>query len=168
MTRAEAQAGVSSQESGPDDPVPAAFPDQILDRSVRAKEDRPLPPVVYLPQPSGYVRVPQSTSVPVTSHNGPAKSSLVLILISVVGGVAAHFFVSRSNPALAGVLNLLVVALLFAAVGLAVVGLVIAVRRPTRKRESVFALLASVLLTAGVLTMFALRMISLGAVYAGG
>jgi hypothetical protein len=151
-TRRQAQAGVSSQESGPDDPVPAAFPDQILDRSVRAKEDRPLPPVVYLPQPSGYVRVPQSTSVPVTSHNGPAKSSLVLILISVVGGV----------------LTLLVVALLFAAVGLAVVGLVIAVRRPTRKRESVFALLASVLLTAGVLTMFALRMISLGAVYAGG
>ena len=117
----------------------AAFPDQILDRSIRTKEDRPLPPVVYLPQPSGYVRVPQSTFVPITSHNGPAKSSLVLILISVLGGVAVYFFVGRSNPALAGLLNLLVVALLLAAVGLAVVGLVIAVRRPTRKGQSVFA-----------------------------
>lgn len=174
MTRADLRASrqtpavVSSGEPGPVDPVPDAFPDQILDRSIRTKEDRPLPPVVYLPQPSGYVRVPQGTFVPVTSQNGPAKSSLVLILISVVGGVAAYFFVGRSNPALAGLLNLLVVTVLFAAVGLAVVGLVLAVRRPTRKRESVFALVASLLMLGGVLTLFALRMISLGAVYAGG
>lgn len=174
MTRADLRASrqtsavVSSEEPEPVDPVPDAFPDQILDRSIRTKEDRPLPPVVYLPQPSGYVRVPQGTFVPLTSQNGPAKSSLVLILVSVVGGVAAYFFVGRSNPALAGLLNLLVVTLLFAAVGLAVVGLVLAVGRPTRKRESVFALVASLLMLGGVLTLFALRLISLGAVYAGG
>lgn len=145
-----------------------SFPDQILDRSIRTKEDRPLPPVVYLPQPSGYVRVPQSTFVPVTSQNGPAKASMVLILISLLGGAATYWFVSRSNSALAGLLNLLIVALLFAALALAVVGLVIAVRRPTKKAEAVFALVASVLLIGGVIALFALRLISLGAVYAGG
>lgn len=145
-----------------------AFPDQILDRSMRMKEDRPLPPVVYLPQPSGYVRVPQTAFVPVSSANGPAKASMVLILISLLGGVAAYWFVGRSNPALAGLLNMLIVALLFSALGLAVVGLVIAVRRPTKKQESVFALVVSVLLIGGVFALFALRMISLGAVYAGG
>lgn len=149
-------------------PVADVFPDQILDRSIRTKEDRPLPPVVYLPQPSGYVRVPQNSFVPVTSENGPAKSSVVLILISLLGGVAAYFFVGRSNPALAGLLNLLIVALLFAAFGLAVVGLVIAVRRPTKKGAAVFALAASALLIGGVIALFALRLISLGAVYAGG
>jgi hypothetical protein len=140
--------------AGPQSPalVSDAFPDQILDRSMRTKEDRPLPPVVYLPQPSGYVRVPQSTFVPVSSANGPAKASLALILISLLGGVAVYFFV----------------ALLFSALGLAVVGLVIAVRRPIKKQESVIALVVSVLLIAGVIALFALRMISLGAVYAGG
>ena len=158
----------TEQPASVDQPVADAFPDQILARSIRTKEDRPLPPVVYLPQPSGYVRVPQSTFVPVSSANGPAKSALVLILISLLGGVAVSLFVGRSNPALAGLFNLLIVALLLAAFGLAVVGLVLAVRRPTKKRESVFALAASVVLIGGVIALFALRLISLGAVYAGG
>ncbi|MET0888423.1 MAG: hypothetical protein ABWX92_18460 [Mycetocola sp.] len=145
-----------------------SFPDQILDRSIRTKEDRPLPPVVYLPQPSGYVRVPQSTLVPVTSQNGPAKASMVLILISLLGGAATYWFVSRTNSALAGLLNLLIVAVLLAALGLAVVGLVLAVRRPTKKRESVCALVVSLLLIGGMVALSAMRLISLGAVYSGG
>ena len=149
-------------------PVADLYPDQILDRSIRTKEDRPLPPVVYLPQPSGYVRVPQSTFVPVSSQNGPATASMVLILIGLLGGAATYWFVSRTNSALAGLINLLILALLFAALALAVVGLVIAVRRPTKKQESVFALVVSLLLIGGVIALFAMRFISLGAVYAGG
>lgn len=147
----------------------APFPDQILHRTPRSDDFRPpLPPVVYLPQPSGYVRVPQSTLVPVSSSNGPARASVVLILLSLLGGLATHFWLSGSRPVLAGVINLAVMAALFAALVLAIVGLVTAVNRPTKKRESIFALVASTLALASGISLLMLRLIPVGAIYTAG
>ncbi|SFS02533.1 Protein of unknown function [Microbacterium sp. cf046] len=148
--------------------VTEPFPDQILDRNYRTYDDRPLPPVVYQPQPSGYVSTPKSTFVPVTSQNGPAKSSMVLILISLLGGAVSYWLVNRANPALAGLINLAVMALLLSAFLLAIVGLVLAVRRPTQKRESVFALIVSTLLIAAAIALVMMRLISLGSLYSAG
>lgn len=149
-------------------PAESAFPDQILDRSIRMKEDRPLPPVVYLPQRSGYVPVPRTTFVPIQSKNGPAQASMVLILISLLGGTATHLWLSRSDPELAGLINLGLMAVLLSAFVLAIVGLVIAGSRPTKKHEPVFALVVSSLLIAAAVGLVMTRMISLGALYAGG
>ena len=93
---------------------------------------------------------------------------MVLILISLLGGIASYWWLGRTNPPLAGLVNLVVMALLLSAFVLAIVGLVIAVSRPTKKRESVFALVVSSLLIIGVIALFALRLISVGAIYSGG
>jgi hypothetical protein len=145
------------------------FPDQILHRTPRSDNFRPpLPPVTYRPQPSGYVRVPQSTLVPVASSNGPARASMVLILLSLLGGLATHFWLSASRPVLAGAINLAVMAALFAAVVLAIVGLITAVNRPTTKRDSIFALVVSTLALAGGIALLMLRLIPVGAIYTAG
>ena len=146
-----------------------AFPDQILDRNPPSDNFRPPPrPVTYLPQPSGYVHVPQNTLLPVSSSNGPAKTSIALILLSLLSGLATHFWLSTSRPLLAGVINLAVTALLFAALVLAIIGLFIAVRRPTKKRESIFALVVSNLAIAGGIALLMLRLIPVGAMYTVG
>ena len=93
---------------------------------------------------------------------------MVLILICLLGGIASYWFLGRANPPLAGLVNLAIMALLLSAFVLAIVGVVIAVSRPTKKRESVFALVVSSLLITGVIALFALRLISVGAIYSGG
>lgn len=86
---------------------------------------------------------------PVTSENGPAKASLILIVVQLLGGLALGVVAALASAAgapiwqLAGLLDVLGMIGLFmtiAAFVLAIVGTVIAVRRPTRKREAVFAL----------------------------
>lgn len=83
------------------------------------------------------------------SKNGPATASLVLILIQLLGGAALIGIGFAAGTAGAqlwqflGVLSILsVVSFLMwvAAFTLAIAGIVIAVRRPTRKRDAVFAL----------------------------
>lgn len=83
---------------------------------------------------------------PLTYKNGPAKASLILILLLVLGVGAIVWFVSGQNPALAILLGFINIAMVLAAFVLAIVGLVIAVRRPTKKRESIFALVVSSLM----------------------
>lgn len=85
---------------------------------------------------------------PLTSKNGPAKASLILILLLVLGVGAVVWFMSGQDPTLAMLLGFVNIAMVLAAFVLAIVGLVIAVRRPTKKRESIFALvLSSLMLT---------------------
>jgi hypothetical protein len=103
-----------------------------------------------------------------TAVNGPAKASLILILILALGFLAAlglGFAAGAAGMpawqladviAVAGVVEIF---LTVAAFVLAIIGTVVAVRRPTRKREAVFALVFSSLLilwtVARIVTSFA-------------
>ncbi len=102
--------------------------------------------------------------MPLPSRNGAAKASLILILISLLGGIAAFWWLTGANTTLVQVVNLVTVALLVAAFILAIVGLVVAVTRPTRKGESVFALIMSSLLLIGVIVLFGLGLVAAGPV----
>lgn len=92
------------------------------------------------PQPYSYARQP------LTSKNGPAKASLILILLLVLGVGAIVWLLSGQDPALALLLGLLNIVMVLAAFVLAIIGLVIAIRRPTKKRESIFGLVVSSLM----------------------
>lgn len=92
------------------------------------------------PQPYSYARQP------LTSKNGPAKASLILILLLVLGVGAIVWLLSGQDPALALLLGLVNFGMVLAAFVLAIIGLVIAIRRPTKKRESIFGLVVSSLM----------------------
>ena len=94
------------------------------------------------PQPQPYSRARQ----PLTSKNGPAKASLILILLLVLGVGAIVWLLSGQDPALALLLGLVNIGMVLAAFVLAIIGLVIAIRRPTKKRESIFGLVVSSLM----------------------
>ncbi|WP_426324995.1 DUF2510 domain-containing protein [Microbacterium sp. E-13] len=90
-----------------------------------------------------------------TSANGPAKASLILILIQLLGGLVfvgltIVFFTMGAQfwgfLYLLNALGWVSIVSTIAAFVLAIIGTVIAVRRPTRKREAVFALVFSSLL----------------------
>lgn len=91
-------------------------------------------------QPYSYARQP------LTSKNGPAKASLILILLLVLGVGAIVWLLSGQDPALALLLGLVNIVMVLAAFVMAIIGLVIAIRRPTMKRESIFGLLVSSLM----------------------
>lgn len=83
------------------------------------------------------------------SANGPAKASLILILIQLLGGLALFILGIAAGAASAQwwqfieiltIISVLSFLMTIAAFVLAIIGTVIAVRRPTRKREAVFAL----------------------------
>ncbi|WP_315549829.1 DUF4333 domain-containing protein [Microbacterium aurum] len=95
---------------------------------------------VSQPQPYSYARQP------LTSKNGPAKASLILILLLVLGVGAIVWLLSGQDPALALLLGLVNIVMVIAAFVLAIIGLVIAIRRPTKKRESIFGLVVSSLM----------------------
>lgn len=97
-------------------------------------------------------------SRPLTSKNGPAKASLILILLLVLGVSAIVWFMSGQDPALAMILGLVNIMMVLAAFALAIIGLVIAVRRPTKKRESIFALVVSSLMLIFLVSRLALSL----------
>jgi hypothetical protein len=134
-------------------PVVERFPDQIVDRGPRAKDDRPPLPVVYRPPQVSHAPSTRSTFIPLPQKNGPATASLVLLLISLLGGAAIWWFDSR-DPALADALTLITIAMLAAAFILAIVGLTLAVSRPTKKLSSAAALALSSLLIVGTVVLF--------------
>lgn len=138
--------------------------DQVIGSGIRF-DDRPLPPVVHVPQPTPFVRVPRVSYVPVAAANGPATTSLVVAGLALIGGLIANLLL-RSDPVLAGLVNLAIVALLIAAFLLAAVGMTLAVQRPTRKLIPMIALVVAVLALAGVVALVAARLISLGALLA--
>lgn len=80
---------------------------------------------------------------PLTSKNGPAKASLILILLLALGVGAVAWLLSGMNPAVLAIVSLVNLLMVVAAFILAIVGLIVAIRRPTKKRESVFALVVS-------------------------
>lgn len=103
-----------------------------------------------------------------TSQNGPAKASLILILIQLLAGMAfvgltVAFFTTGAQfwefLYLLNALGWVSIVTTTAAFVLAIIGTVIAVRRPTRKREAMFALVFSSLL---ILLMIARLVASVG------
>ena len=137
------------------------FPDQITGRGRRFEDDRPLPPVTYRPpppsagyrpHPGAYVDGRRATLMPLPK-NGPAKASLILIVSSLISAASAFWWLASANPALADLVNLVSIALLVAAFILAIVGVVVAVGRPTKMGLSVFALVASSFLLIGVVVL---------------
>ncbi len=99
-------------------------------------------------------------------ENGPARASLVVILAQLIGGLALGVLFAI-GAATASPLVLVTVLVLVPVVGmsmtiaafvLAIIGLVIAVRRPTRKREAVFALV----FTSLTIVLMIVRTLALG------
>lgn len=146
---------------------PQSFPDQIVGRSQRFVEDRPLPsvtyrpppsPITYHPLPGAYADGNRTTLMPMTK-NGPATASLVFTLIGVVGVAAVVWGLTGANLALAQSLTVIILASFGGAFVLALAGLVIAVTRPTKKGATVLALVVSSLLLLGVTLLFGLHLI---------
>ena len=94
-------------------------------------------PAIYAPTYGGAASFRPETK----AKNGPAKASLILILVSMlIGGVGIAALISGGSPALLDPLGWLNLVVMISAWALSIIGLVIAVQRPTRKRESIFAL----------------------------
>lgn len=108
---------------------------------------RPLDPVVRTgPAYSPVVAASAFAGPAVVSRNGAARAARILVLLSVLGVTGVRWLVSGGDPFIGAGLGLLTIAMVLAAFILSVVGLVIAIRRPTRKGEAVFALVGSALL----------------------
>jgi len=119
---------------------------------------QPMAPARYVPAPAsraGYASVMSGPVTP-TSRNAAAKTSLVLILLAVLGLGGVVWFVVGRDPLLAYALGLVALLMLVAACILGVVGLVTAVRRPTKKREAIFGIVASSALLIFILVRGAL------------
>lgn len=155
VTAAPASASPAPQEK---------FPDQIVDRGPRTV-DRPPLPVTYRPPAAtmthAHAPTTRSTFIPLPQPNGPAAASLVLALLSVLSAAAVFFWLRTLDPVLADVISLLTLAVLGVAFLLALVGVVLAWRRPTRKAAPILALAVSVLLIGAVAVLFSLRVISI-------
>lgn len=99
-----------------------------------------------------------------SAKNGPAKAALILIVVQLLGSLAIAGLAFALGPQilqflwLFGLLSLLWLGMIIAAFVLAIVGMVIAVRRPTRKREAVWAL---VLTSIGIVWLVARNVASL-------
>lgn len=107
-----------------------------------APRSNPSGPQFWTSQPYGS----SYSAAPLSSKNGPAKASLILILLLVLGVGAVFWLLTGANPALQVVFGALNIVMVVTAFILAIIGLVIAVRRPTKKRESIFALVVSSLM----------------------
>ncbi len=86
-----------------------------------------------------------SNKVPVTSENGPARAALIVVLLVVLAvppllWLASEASVNTSMTQVGGVLRIVVPLLVLSPLVLAIIGLIIAIRRPTTKRESILAL----------------------------
>ncbi len=108
---------------------------------------KPLDPVV---RTTGEVQAvpppPSARDAQPTSKNGPARAALVLLLISVLGVAGLVWLATGLNPAVGAVLGFVQIGVLVAAFVLSIVGLVLAIRRPTRKGEAIFGLVLSAIL----------------------
>jgi hypothetical protein len=154
----------------PAEASPQAFPDQIIGVGRLAARDRPPTPLTYRPAapppmstdplPGAYVTGVSKHLMPLSSKNGPAKASLLFILLGVLVGAAIYWWVTAANPSLAQTLILVVIGLFGFAFILSVAGLVISVTRPTTKVWSVIALLLSSLLTFGVVILYGLGLVA--------
>lgn len=109
---------------------------------------RPLDPVVRTmtatrPPTTGPVALAHTAPAPPTSRNGPAKAALVLLLISVLAAAGLAWLATGMTPTTALVVGVGQIAVLVVAFVLSIVGLAVALLRPTRKREAVIGLVLS-------------------------
>lgn len=129
------------------------FPDQILTRGPQVEAERIPRPLSYDPVPSIYTGDQPARLLAPSSQNGAAKTSVALVALSLVGWILAIFWLPQVDAALAGLMIMASVALAIASLLTAVAGLVVAVQRPTRKREAVIGLVLSGLILLGLATM---------------
>lgn len=165
-----APGAASRRAAAPEAPASASpaprerFSDQIVDRGPRSV-DRPPLPVTYRPPAATatHVHTPttRSTFIPLPQPNGPAVGSLVLSLLSIVSAATVFLWLRTIDPVLADVVSLLTLAVVGVAFVLAVVGMVLAWRRPTGKATPSLALVISGLLVGAVAVLFSLRVISI-------
>ncbi|WP_425842330.1 DUF4333 domain-containing protein [Microbacterium sp. PA5] len=129
---------------------PAPEPEPVAARPAAQPQPPYAPPAAsYATPPAhayGPAYVPAYSPAPLTSKNGPAKASLILILIQVLGLGVIPVLLSGLDPMVMTLVSLVNVAMVIAAFVLAIVALRIAIRRPTKKRESIFALVVSSLM----------------------
>jgi hypothetical protein len=105
---------------------------------------RPLDPVVRTSAMARPASLPADART--SSKNGPAAAAVVLAVLALATTSALIWLVPARDPFLAIAVGLAAMTLIATAFALAVVGLVIAIRRPTPKGSAVFALVMSVLL----------------------
>lgn len=130
-TRASLRAAAAAQASAPEpEPVPMTFQPSV---------EPPRPGPIY--NPYAY-----AAAVPLTSKNGYAKAALVLVLLLVLGVGIIPVLISGGDPTVVLFVSLANIVMVLAALVLSIVGLVVAVRRPTKKKESIFGLVASIVL----------------------
>ncbi|WP_374313538.1 DUF4333 domain-containing protein [Microbacterium sp.] len=134
-------------------PAPGWRYDAATDRTrwwdgVRWTDDaKPLDPVVRTgPQAAVSAQGSAAPGSKPSTKNGPATAALVLLVLSMLGVAGIVWFASGMNPATATLLGLAQIGVLVAALVLSLVALVVAIRRPTRKRRAVVALVLSAVL----------------------
>lgn len=128
------------------------------DGTPRSADDDRIPrPVVYRPLPGAYTGPQPVKFLALTSRNGPAKASLILIAVSLVGAGVLLWLPGHVDRGLLAVVSTLTTAAMIMAFLLAIAGLVLAAQRPTKKRESVFALVVSSLLVIGSVAVTLVR-----------
>lgn len=132
------------------EPAPTPYiPDMILDRSTRTPIDRIPSPVVYSAPAGARPPTQRATFMPVPAANGPAIVSLVLAAVAVVVACLDYFWISATSAITPGLLNVVAVGLILAAVVFAIAGAVVSAQRPTRKTVPMVALVAATALAMG-------------------
>lgn len=128
---------------------------QVRDKHVAvAPPSLPVPPPAPAPlAPASY----RSQAVDTSEKNGPATTSMILVIIVFALNAVAPFLFSGPVGTL---VNLVSGVLGFVAIILGVIGLVIAVRRPTRKRNAIVGLVVGVLVMVWSFGQFASAMTS--------
>lgn len=115
---------------------------------------------------------PRQRAAPV-KENGPAKASLILIVIQLLGGIAligVGLALGATGAQLwhflwiFAILSVVSFLMWLAAFALAIVGTVIAVRRPTHKREAVFALVFTSLVMVWLTAQMVVSVATYGAI----
>lgn len=105
------------------------------------------------PPTTGPVPLTQAAPAPPTGRNGPAKASLVLLVIWILVAAGLAWLAPGMTPTTAVVVGAGQVIVVVVAFILSIMGLAIALLRPTRKREAVVGLV----LSAALLALIAVR-----------
>jgi len=129
------------------------FSDQILTRGPQVDAERIPRPLSYDPVSSTYAGDQPERLLAPSSQNGAAKTSVAMVALSLVGWILAIIWLPQVYASLAGLMIMVSVALAIASLLTAVAGLVVAVQRPTRKREAVIGLVLSGTILLGLAAM---------------
>lgn len=139
--------------------------DPILDRRrIPRAEDHTAPPALYTQSVQTLSSQARSSANrayvavayrPVSSKNGPAKASVFVALAGLIVGCLVPWWYAAGSPVIAQALLIDTVALLAIALILAIIGVILALRRPTTKARPVISLILSLVLAGGAVALYA-------------